>query len=91
MLGAVNRWLDLARELLAKQVQLPLIDNSDIDMHSELCAARRFGDDSLRAAIDNVVSRDPDDVAARFVALNAYYRLMDTEYSGPMNSDQAIS
>lgn len=78
-LGAVNRWLDLARVLLAKHAQLPLIDERDIDMHAELWCARELGDDSLRAAIDNILSRDPDDLAARFVALNAYYRLMATE------------
>jgi tetratricopeptide (TPR) repeat protein len=78
-LGAVNGWLDLSRGLLAKQVQFPLIDNSDIDMRTELWHARQYGDGSLRAAIDNVLSRDPDDLAARFVALNAYYRLMATE------------
>jgi tetratricopeptide (TPR) repeat protein len=80
MLGAVNRWIDLAKGLLAKQVQLPLINDSEIDMHPEIWEVRESGDDdSLRAAIDNVLSRDPADVAARFVALNAYYRLMSLE------------
>jgi len=78
-LGAVNLWLDLARGLLAKNAQLPLVDDTDIDMHAELWRARELGDDPLRAAIDNILSRDPDDLAARFVALNAYYRLMATE------------
>jgi len=78
-LSAVNRWVETARGLLAKQLQLPLIDNSDIDMHAALWDALEYGDDRLRAAIDNVLSRDPDELAARFVALNFYYRLMGTE------------
>jgi len=49
--------------LLAKQLQLPLIDNSDIDMHAALWDALEYGDDRLRAAIDNVLSRDPDELA----------------------------
>jgi tetratricopeptide (TPR) repeat protein len=78
-LRSVNEWVDRARGLLAKQVQLPLIDNTDIDMHSELWYALEHGDDALRAAVDNILSRDLDDIAARYVALNAYYRLMVAE------------
>ena len=79
MLTTVNQWIDVARKLLAKQTHIPLIDDSEIDMHGELRKARRTGDDALRAAIDNVLSRDPSDLAVRFVALNVYYRLMTLE------------
>jgi hypothetical protein len=48
-------------------------------MHAELFRAREFGDESLRAAVDGILSRDPDDPAAHFVVLNAYHRLMATE------------
>ena len=71
-LSAVGRWVETAGELLAAQTHIPLIDNEEIDMGEELYAARERGDDAVRSAIDNVLSRDPDDLAARFVALNAY-------------------
>jgi len=89
-LGAVNLWLDLARGLLAKNAQLPLVDDTEIDMHAELWRARELGDDPLRAAIDDILSRDPDDLAARFVALNAYYRLMARKYH-PRSSTSTTS
>lgn len=76
MLGTVNQWIETARGLLAKQVHIPLIDNCEIDMTDGLVDASMNGDYGLRAATDNVLSRDPNDVAARFVALNAYCRLM---------------
>lgn len=44
-------------------------------MSGELWDAWMLGDDRLREAIDNVLSRDPGDLAARFVALNVYYQL----------------
>jgi hypothetical protein len=34
-----------------------------------------FRDGDLRTAIENVLALDPDDLAVRFVALSAYYRL----------------
>ena len=37
-LGAVNLWPDLARGLLAKNAQLPLVDDTDIDVHAETLA-----------------------------------------------------
>lgn len=76
MLSTVNQWIDTARALLAKQVHIPLIDNGEIDMTEEIWEAWEYGDSPLREAVDNVLSRDPDDPAGRFVALNAYYRLM---------------
>ena len=44
-------------------------------MTDELVRAWMFGDGELRLAIENVLARDPDDVAVRFVALCAYYHL----------------
>ncbi len=50
MPGAVNWWIDLAKGLLAKQLQLPSISDSEIDMHAGIWEARESGDDdSLRA------------------------------------------
>jgi tetratricopeptide (TPR) repeat protein len=78
-LNIVNQWIDTARTFLAKQVHIPLIDNDEIDMTKEIWDAWEDGDGPLREAMDNVLSRDPDDLAARFVALNAYYRLMTAD------------
>ena len=45
-------------------------------MTSELVRAWMDRDTSLREALENVLSRDPEDTATRLVALSTYYRLM---------------
>ena len=74
MLSTINRWVQEARKLLTDQPHLPLIDGGEIEMADELVLAW-FRDGDLRTAIENVLARDPDDLAVRFVALSAYYRL----------------
>lgn len=74
-LSEVNEWVSAARVRLAEEVQIPLIDDSGLKMDS-LADAFRWGEDGLREAIENVLSRDPGDLAARFVAIAAFYRLM---------------
>jgi hypothetical protein len=74
MLSTVNRWVQEARKLLTGERHLPLIDDCKVEMADELVQAW-FHDGDLRTAIENVLARDPDDLAVRFVALSAYYRL----------------
>ena len=76
MLHTVNTWIENANGILAKETHIPLINDGSIEMTDQLKDAWMSGDHNLRAALDNVLSRDPDDLAARFVALNAYYRLV---------------
>jgi len=72
-ISIVNHWIDTARALLAKEPQIPLINDLRIEMG--LGGAWWDGDDDLRTAIENALARDPDDLPSRFVALNAYYLL----------------
>jgi len=51
-------------------------------MNEVLEDAWEFGDQTIYGAVENVLSRDPEDLATRFVSLNVYWRLMtfrDTE------------
>lgn len=76
LLSTVNHWIDKTRDRIAKELQIPLIDDLGIDMTSELVRAWMYRDTSLREALENVFSRDPEDTATRLVALSTYYRLM---------------
>jgi hypothetical protein len=73
MLSTVNEWIDAAGGLLAKEPQIPLINDLRIEM--KLGGAWYDGDDDLRTAIENALARDPNDLPSRFIALNAYYLL----------------
>lgn len=75
LLSSVNQWIAAARERISKAINVPLIDDINLEMSGELWDAWMLGDDRLREAIDNVLSRDLGDLAARFVALNVYYQL----------------
>ena len=74
-LTVVNEWIAAAKEHIPKKVHIPLIDTIDLGMTSEPWDAWMLGDHGLREALENVLSRDPSDVAVRFVALNAYCQL----------------
>ena len=73
VISTLNHWIDSAKTLLDKEPQIPLINDCRIEM--ELSDVWWDGDDDLRAAIENALARDPDDLPSRFVALNAYYLL----------------
>lgn len=76
LLSTVNQWIDKTRDRIAKELQIPLIDDLGIDMTSELVHAWMWQDTPLREALENVLSRDPEDTATRLVALSTYYQLM---------------
>jgi len=76
LLGTVNKWIDKTRKLLAKEVHIPLIDTFHIDMTSELVDAWMGDDTPLREALENILSRDPEDTATRLLTLSAYFQLM---------------
>ena len=79
-ISTLDHWIDTARALLAKEPQIPLINDYRIEMGFR--GVWYDGDDDLRTAIENALARDPDDLPSRFVALNAYYLLancMSTE------------
>ncbi len=77
MLNLVNRWIEHAGALLKDDAQIPLINDRQIRMDAELQRIRESGDDDeLLTAVDTALARNPDDLAARFVGLNSYYRLL---------------
>ena len=68
LLNTVNQWTEKARDRIANDVQIPLIDTIGFDMTRELVHAWKSQDAPLREALENVLSRDPDDTAARLVS-----------------------
>lgn len=76
LLSTVNEWIDKARDRIAEEVQIPLIDDLGIDMTSELVDAWMWEDTPLLEVLENVLSRDPEDTATRLVTLSTYYELM---------------
>ncbi len=75
MLDEVNRWVIKAKTLIAGRNRIPLIDTVDLQIKDELYELSLSGDTELRSALDNVLSRDPNALEPRLVALTVYYRL----------------
>jgi tetratricopeptide (TPR) repeat protein len=76
-LRTVNAWIVEARSRISNDVHIPLISDDVVpEMGGELFDAWMLGDHDLKEALDNVLSRNPDDTAARFLALSAYFQLL---------------